>query len=127
MNKKIELHSNISKELLLKNGFNEYLSTHKLYMYKTLYEPLIILKMEIDLNEREVIYDVIDRNTQSSYFPFWNNVNGNNNLVAMKVIENFNSYIDELQNKRILKRDNKYENKRNKAIYSRRNNCKGYI
>ena len=96
-------------------------------MYKTLYEPLIILKMEIDLNEREVIYDVIDRNTQSSYFPFWNNVNGNNNLVAMKVIENFNSYIDELQNKRILKRDNKYENKRNKAIYSRRNNCKGYI
>lgn len=83
--------------------------------------------MEIDLNEREVTYDVIDRNTQSSYYPFWNNVNGDNNLVAVKVIENFNTYIEELQNKRLLRRDKKYGNNKTKTIDTRRKSCKGYV
>lgn len=114
MSRKIELHSNVTSELLLKNGFKEYPNSNKFYIYKTLYKPLIVLRIEIDLIGKEVIYDVIDRNTQSTYYPFWNNPNGNNNLVAIKAIKSFNTYINELQNKKILRRSRKYENHNNR-------------
>lgn len=107
MNRKIELHNNISRELLLKNGFKEC-HNNKFVICKTLYKPLIVLRVEIDLSENEIIYDVIDRNTQSTYYPFWNNINRGNNLVALKAIKGFNTYINELQNKKILRRNRKY-------------------
>lgn len=107
MNRKIELHNNISKELLLKNGFKEY-PNDRFVICKTLYKPLIVLRIEIELSENEIAYDVIDRNTQSTYYPFWNNTNGSNNLVALKAIKSFNIYINELQNKKILRRNKKY-------------------
>ena len=109
MTRTIELHKNVSKELLIKNGFREN-SKNKFSICKVIYKPLIVLKMEIDLNEREVLYDVIDRNTQTTYYPFWNNINGKNNLVAINVIRNFDKYIEELQEKGILKTRRKRRN-----------------
>lgn len=112
MNRKIELHNDVSKGLLLHNGFKEY-SYNKFSKCKILYNPLIVLRIEIDLNEMGVTYDVIDRNTQETYYPFWNNINGKNNLVAVKVIENFESYIEELIHRKILRRYKKYGKRKN--------------
>lgn len=106
MNRKITLNSNVTSNLLVKNGFKQSYGG-KFYICKKIYNDIIILKFEIDLDEKEIIYDVIDRNTQTTYYPFWNNVNGENNLVAVEVIKNFNKYIEELQEKRILKRRKK--------------------
>jgi len=103
MGRKIELHNCTTKETLIKNGFKEFSKNHFI-IWKELYKSLIVLRMEADLNEREIIYDVIDRNTQTVYYPFWNNVNGENNLVAIGVSRNFDNYIKELQDKKILKR-----------------------
>ena len=74
--------------------------------------------MEIDLNEKEVSFDVIDRNTQETYYPFWYNYNEERNLVALEVIDNFNNFVKELQDKKILKIFNRKKRNNNEK------NCK---
>lgn len=96
------LYKNVSREMLLKNDFKE-VTKNRFSISKSLYKSLIILKIEIDLEEKEAIYDIIDRNSQGSYYSFWNNVNGHNNLVALKVINNFQKYIYSLQDRKILR------------------------
>lgn len=112
MIKDLALHKNVSKKCLLKNGFTE-LSKNRFVINKILFNQLIILKLIIDLNEMEVQWDVIDKNTQGTYYPFWNNINGTNNLVAVKVIENFDKFITELQAEKVLKGDCKHEKRNN--------------
>lgn len=109
----IKLHKNVTEELLIKNNFKK-LTNGKYGISKVIYKPLLVLKIDINLNEQEINYDVIDRNTQTTYYPFWNNVNGENNLVANKVVDNFNEYINELQDKGIIKIIRRKNEKRHK-------------
>jgi len=95
-------------QLLFKAGFKKLLN-NKYVISRILYDPLIILKIEISLKDNEIQWDVIDKNTQTTYYPFWNNVNGERNRVVIKVKEKFTEYIKELQNMKILRRNKKYE------------------
>lgn len=104
---KLELQKNISKQKLLKVGFKKY-TNDRYVINKVVYNSLIYLRIEIDIENEEIIWDVIDKNTQSTYCPFWNNINGENDLVATEVIENFENYIKELQNTGILRRHIKH-------------------
>lgn len=105
----IELNYGVTEELLLKNGFTK--KSNGIYrICKVVYKSILVLKIYIDLSEKEVLYDIIDRNTQMSYHPFWND-NSKNNLVVLEIQKNINAFIEELQNKKILRRERKWNQK----------------
>lgn len=117
MKNSIKLNKHVTSKILLDFGFKTFLY-NRYIIHKNLYGQLIFLRMEIDLNEKEVSFDVIDRNTQETYYPFWYNYNEERNLVALEVIDNFNNFVKELQDKKILKIVNRKKRNNNEK------NCK---
>lgn len=95
------LHKNITSKILDNNGFTQ-LSNYKYMICTNLYEESIAVQMFINILSGEIEFDIIDKNTRRTYAPFWNNINGENNLVAIQVINNFEKYLKELQENGIL-------------------------
>lgn len=69
---------------------------------KDLFDNSVSVQIFICLDSGEIEFDVIDKNTRKTYIPFWNNINGNNNLVAIQVFDNFYNYMNELQKNNII-------------------------
>lgn len=98
---KYHLQNNITKELLSNNGFKQ-LNKNTYMIFKDLFENSICIQMFVHLQSGEIEIDVIDKNTMKTYAPFWNNINGSNNLVAIRTIKNFYKYMNELQKNNII-------------------------
>ena len=97
----IKLHKYISKSKLNSFGFTTYAG--KIYtITKNLYKNIIAVRLTIFPEEREYEYEVFDRTNQKLYLAFYNNINGENNLVATEVISKFNDFITELQDAEII-------------------------
>lgn len=105
----IKLSRSISSKGLTDYGFRT--SNGKLCsLMKYLYSDTIFLRMMIKLDDKEMEWEVIDKNSGSLYFPFYNNVNGKNNLVALAVRDEFGKVIEELKKKKIVRMDKDDEN-----------------
>lgn len=72
------------KQLLFKNGFKTYNGTIFTYQ-QDVGNELILLKIIIDLENKEVDYSVINKIDLCEYIPFYYNVNGESNEFAVKV------------------------------------------
>lgn len=91
------------KQLLFQSGFKTYNGT--LFSYKcNVGNELIMLKIMIDLENNEVEVSVIDKNTLCDYAAFYNNINGENNQFALKVIGEVNYIIADFARKGIFRR-----------------------
>lgn len=69
---------------------------------KFLYRKIIKVKFIADLVEKIITWEVYDCTNQKQYYAFYNNVNGDNNRVAVKSIEEFNKVIDALMENKII-------------------------
>lgn len=54
------------------------------------------------MEEKTLTWSVYDCMNQQKYYAFYNNINGDNNLVAIKTIESFNGLIDEMVRENII-------------------------
>ncbi len=102
----MKLLDNVRKEDLVKFGFSS--SNDSVFrMQKNLFKNLIAMRIEVDLDERTIDYEVFDRNNQSLYAPFYYNLNGENNLVAIKVADAFRAIVKKLEQSKIIKMEDK--------------------
>lgn len=74
-------------------------------LMKYLYSDTIFLRIMIKLDDKELEWEVIDKNSGSLYFPFYNSINGKNNLVALAVRDEFGKVISEMKKKKIVRMD----------------------
>lgn len=70
-----------------------------------LYRKIIKVKFIADLAEKIITWEVYDCTNQKQYYAFYNNVNGDNNRVAVKSIEEFNKIIEDLMENKIIEED----------------------
>lgn len=76
------------------------------FMFSTyLYEKIIKGRFILHFNTGIMSYKVYDCSNGKSYLPFYNNVNGDKNKVAIKVIEEFNNVINQLKKENIILED----------------------
>lgn len=109
MVEEVKLSKEVTQKALSDYGFRT--SNGKLYsLMKYLYSDTIFLRMLIKLDEQEMEWEVIDKSSGSLYFPFYNNINGKNNLVALTVCDEFRKVIEELRKKKIVRMDKDDEN-----------------
>lgn len=109
MMEEVKLSKKVTQKALSDYGFRT--SNGKLYsLMKYLYSDTIFLRMMAKLDDKEMEWEVIDKNSGSLYFPFYNNVNGKNNLVALAVRDEFGKVIEELKKKKIVRMDKDDEN-----------------
>lgn len=105
----VKLSKKVTQKALSDYGFRT--SNGKLYsLMKYLYSDTIFLRMMAKLDDKEMEWEVIDKNSGSLYFPFYNNVNGKSNLVALAVRDEFGKVIKEMESKNILKVGSECEN-----------------
>lgn len=72
---------------------------------KFLYRKIIKVKLIADLSEKIISWEVYDCTNQKQYYAFYNNVNGDNNRVAIKSIEEFNKVVADLIENKIIEED----------------------
>lgn len=107
--REIKLSESVTHKNLLSYGFRT--NSNKIYsLMKYLYSDIIFLRALINLEDKEMEWEVIDKNTESLYHDFYYNINGNNNLVALEVREVFGRVVKEMEAKNILKAGSEYEN-----------------
>lgn len=100
----IKLSRSISSKGLTDYGFRT--SNGKLFsLMRYLYSDTIYLRIMIKLDDKELEWEVIDKNSGSLYFPFYNNINRQNNLVALTVRDEFGKVIGEMKTKKIVRMD----------------------
>ena len=96
--------NNATPNQLKDYGFRQ--RTNNTYVLnKNLYKNIIRVKLILDLAEKIITWEVYDCTNQKQYFAFYNNVNGDNNRVAVKSIEEFNKIIEELMENKIIEVD----------------------
>lgn len=99
--KKYIVNRELRESTLTKNGF--YRKDNNFYSIKKyLYKEIIILTVIIDLEEKHLAITVCDDH-DNLYAPFYDPDARTNNLVAARVINNYNGFMDELVRKNILK------------------------
>lgn len=99
----LEYHINdtVSVSQLTKFGFK--LRPDRTYSYDAyLYSKTIKVKFIADMSEQIITWKVYDSTNQQQYYAFYNNVNGDNNRVAVKSIERFNEIIDNMVRENII-------------------------
>ena len=105
-NVRLEYHINdtVSVSQLTKFGF-KLRSDYTYALDKYLYGKTIKVKFIANMSERVITWKVYDSTNQQQYYAFYNNVNCNNNKVAIKSIEEFNRIIDGLVENKIIEED----------------------
>jgi hypothetical protein len=101
---KLKLQKNVTKADLTASGFR-WLCGNRYVVQKDLYENRISFKLIADLEEREVEYEVYNRDTQNTYYPFYYNINQENDLVCLTVRKHFLDFVEELVKDNILKKE----------------------
>lgn len=106
---KIKLSNSATHKNLLSCGFKT--NNSRIYsLMKYLYSDIIFLRVLINIEDMEMEWEVVDKNTGSLYHHFYYNINGENNLVALAVRDEFGKVIKEMESKNILKVGSEYEN-----------------
>jgi len=106
--KEYKLRRSVTPDDLLRVGFvihnNTYVLKSAVYNYtnkpKT---PAIYLVVAIGLNDNPIMIHSIVDDGGTTYPPFYNKSQRENNLVYEEVINNYNKIMDDLVNKKILK------------------------
>lgn len=98
--KKYIVNRKLWESTLSKNGFTKKNNSYIIQKY--LFKEIITLTVMIDFEEKHLAITVCDDN-DNLYAPFYNPEYRENNIVAERVIKNYNSFMDELVNKHILK------------------------
>lgn len=99
-----KVSNSATPQQLKEYGFHQ--RTNNTYVLnKYLYKNIIKVKILVDLNDEVMTWEVYDVTNQKQYYAFYNNVNGNNNRIAVKSIEEFNKIIAELVENKIIKED----------------------
>lgn len=104
----LKLSKWVSQKMLLDCGFRTI--NGKIYsLMKYLYTDIIYLRIWIKPGTEEMEWEVIDKNTGSLYHPFYHNINGENNLVAIAVRDKFRTVVEEMKRKGVLEENKEDE------------------
>lgn len=105
----LKLSENVTIQTIENFGFVKI--TTNIFVYRRkLFRSSICVKISIDLKDQAIDYEVYDALNQRTYFPFYHNENGENNIVAIKVMKNFNDLVKELCIAKIISKENSVEN-----------------
>lgn len=104
--KQLKLSNKCNHEILINYGFKKYGMNYKMFipLYQKNNETLIELEILISSIDRYIGYDVIDKNTNMIYTPYYDSEysNVNNNLVLARVKNQIEKIFNELRNMDII-------------------------
>ena len=104
--RQLKLSNKCSHDTLINFGFKKYGMNYKMFipLYQKNGETLIELEILISSIDRYIGYDVIDKNTNMIYTPYYDSEysNVNNNLVLARVKNQIEKIFNELRNMDII-------------------------
>ena len=104
--KQLKLSNKCNHEMLINYGFKKYGINYKMFipLYQKNSETLIELEMLVSSVDYYIGYDVIDKNTNMIYTPYYDSEysNVNNNLVLARVKNQIEKIFNELRNMDII-------------------------
>lgn len=107
--KQLKLSNKCSHDTLINFGFKKYGMNYKMFipLYQKNNETLIELEMLVSSVDYYIGYDVIDKNTNMIYTPYYDSEysNVNNNLVLAQVKDKIEEILIDLRNMGIIKKE----------------------
>lgn len=107
--KQLKLSNKCNHEILINYGFKKYGMNYKMFipLYQKNGETLIELEILISSIDHYIGYDVIDKNTNMIYTPYYDSEysNVNNNLVLAQVKDKIEEILIDLRNMGIIKKE----------------------
>ena len=107
--KQLKLSNKCSHDTLINFGFKKYGMNYKMFipLYQKNNETLIELEMLVSSVDHYIGYDVIDKNTNMIYTPYYDSEysNVNNNLVLAQVKDKIEEILIDLRNMSIIKKE----------------------
>jgi len=107
--KQLKLSNKCSHDTLINFGFKKYGMNYKMFipLYQKNNETLIELEMLVSSVDHYIGYDVIDKNTNMIYTPYYDSEysNVNNNLVLAQVKDKIEEILIDLRNMGIIKKE----------------------
>ena len=104
--KQLKLNNQCNHDTLINFGFKKYGMNYKMFipLYQKNGETLIELEILISSIDRYIGYDVIDKNTNMIYTPYYDSEysDANNNLVLARVKNQIEKIFNELRNMDII-------------------------
>mgnify|MGYP005786919849 FL=1 len=104
--KQLKLSTKCNHDALINFGFKKYGMNYKMFvpLYQSNNETLIELEILISSIDRYIGYDVIDKNTNMIYTPYYDSEysDANNNLVLARVKNQIEKIFNELRNMDII-------------------------
>ena len=107
--KQLKLSTKCNHDALINFGFKKYGMNYKMFvpLYQNNNETLIELEMLVSSVDHYIGYDVIDKNTNMIYTPYYDSEysNVNNNLVLAQVKDKIEEILIDLRNMGIIKKE----------------------
>ena len=107
--RQLKLSNKCSHDTLINFGFKKYGMNYKMFipLYQKNNETLIELEMLVSSVDYYIGYDVIDKNTNMIYTPYYDSEysNVNNNLVLAQVKDKIEEILIDLRNMGIIKKE----------------------
>ena len=107
--KQLKLNNKCNHDTLINFGFKKYEMNYKVFipLYQKNGETLIELEILISSIDHYIGYDVIDKNTNMIYTPYYDSEysNVNNNLVLAQVKDKIEEILIDLRNMGIIKKE----------------------
>lgn len=107
--RQLKLSNKCSHDTLINFGFKKYGMNYKMFipLYQKNNETLIELEMLVSSVDHYIGYDVIDKNTNMIYTPYYDSEysNVNNNLVLAQVKDKIEEILIDLRNMGIIKKE----------------------
>lgn len=107
--KQLKLSTKCNHDALINFGFKKYGMNYKMFvpLYQSNNETLIELEILISSIDHYIGYDVIDKNTNMIYTPYYDSEysNVNNNLVLAQVKDKIEEILIDLRNMGIIKKE----------------------
>lgn len=107
--KQLKLNNQCNHDTLINFGFKKYGMNYKMFipLYQKNGETLIELEILISSIDHYIGYDVIDKNTNMIYTPYYDSEysNVNNNLVLAQVKDKIEEILIDLRNMGIIKKE----------------------
>ena len=104
--KQLKLNNQCNHDTLINFGFKKYGMNYKMFipLYQKNGETLIEIEILISSIDHYIGYDVIDKNTNMIYTPYYDSEysNVNNNLVLARVKNQIEKIFNELRNMDII-------------------------
>lgn len=104
--KQLKLNNQCNHDTLINFGFKKYGMNYKMFipLYQKNDETLIEIEILISSIDRYIGYDVIDKNTNMIYTPYYDSEysDANNNLVLARVKNQIEKIFNELRNMDII-------------------------